>query len=246
MREGGLPFPFDEQPAQVTLKTGEPCLDVIMGLTYARQSRHWMMTSTARVPLDGDEEGVISAFFDITTRIRSRRILKLVAEANRIIITSKDENECLKQLCDMLAELGGYKLAWIGTPSSSRPDHHNVACAAGATDYLQDRATAWWEYSESGATAPLVAHKNLHIADDLAQFPWGELQRIRSTEFNLGSSILLPLDLNGSDAFLVVYDDVTFGFDEATVVGFQQIVRVIKLDLPTFDRFTRLKLRSKN
>lgn len=231
VREGGSPFPLDEQPAQMTLKTGEPCLDVVMGQTFARQSRHWLMMRTARVPLDGAEEGVISAFFDITARIRSRRILKLVAEANRIIITSKDENECLEQLCDMIVKLGGYKLAWIGTTSSARRRHYDIAFAAGATDYLQDHATSWWEYSESGATASTSTKDALYIADDLAQYPWDESQRNRASEFNLGSSLLLPLDLNGSDAILVVYDDVTFGFHQATVAGFQQIVREIKFGL---------------
>src|ERR1700731_5430144 len=219
VREGGVPFPPGEEPAQVTLRTGEPCLDVVMGVSYERHSRHWVMTSTASVPLEGGD-GVISAFFEITPRIRTRRILKLVAEGNRIVISSQNEAECLQQLCDTLVAVGGYKLAWIGAPS---PEDHSldVRFAAGATDYLLDDNRAWWQGRE-GSRRATAAHEELHIVNDLADHDWGDAQRARSLIFDLGSSILLPLDVNGKSAALIIYDDVTYGFDEVTVAGLQQ------------------------
>jgi len=37
--EDGSPFPGDEHPAMVTLRTGEPCADVIMGVDAPGRGR---------------------------------------------------------------------------------------------------------------------------------------------------------------------------------------------------------------
>ncbi len=232
-REDGSDFPYGEQPSQVTLRTGEPCFDVVMGVAYARQKRHWVMTSTAQVPLNTGEVGVISTFYDVTPRVKSRRILKLVAEANRIVITSKDEGECLAQLCEMLVGLGGYKLAWIGPASFDRSSPLDVMCAAGATEYLQGPITPWWESSEDPSNgSPGSLHTDsIQIVDDLANDTRDESERARSSQFELGSSIVIPLDSTELDAILVVFDEATFAFDETTVAGFQQIVKEIEFGL---------------
>jgi diguanylate cyclase (GGDEF)-like protein/PAS domain S-box-containing protein len=232
-REDGSSFPVDEQPAQITMDTGKPCDDVVMGVAYQRQKRHWVMTSTTKVPLNAGGSGVISAFFDVTPRIESRRILKLVAEANRIVITSKDENECLARLCEMLVGLGRYQLAWIGPASFDDEHRQHVTYAAGATDYLQGPITAWWESSDGDSDRSPTSQRTdkIQVVNDLSKHAWDESERARSSSFDLGSSIVLPLDHGGRDDIIVVYDEPTFGFDETTVAGFSQIVKEIELGL---------------
>ena len=232
-REDGSDFPYDEQPSQVTLRTGEPCFDVVMGVAYERRKRHWVITSTARVPLEDGDFGVISTFYDVTPRIKSRRILKLVAEANRIVITSKDESECLTRLCEMLVGLGGYKLAWIGPASFDAVRPLEITYAAGATEYLEGPLTPWWESSTNPSDAsPTWRHTDaVQIVDDLASHEWDESERARAKEFDLGSSIVLPLDSSESDNVIVVVDEATFAFDETTVAGFGQIVKEIEFGL---------------
>ena len=232
-REDGSDFPYDEQPSQVTLRTGEPCFDVVMGVAYARQKRQWVITSTAQVPLDNGEVGVISTFYDVTPRIKSRRILKLIAETNRIVITSKDESECLAQLCEMLVGMGGYKLAWIGPASFDSEHPLEVRHGAGATEYLQGPITPWWGSGKdlsSGSSTSLHTDA-IQIVDDLTIHEWDESERERAKQFELGSSIVLPLDPAESDTVIVVFDEATFAFDETTVAGFQQIVKEIDFGL---------------
>jgi diguanylate cyclase (GGDEF)-like protein/PAS domain S-box-containing protein len=228
LHEDGSPFPHDEEPAQVTLRTGEPCIDVVMGVKVNREMRHWVMTSTAQVELADNEKGVVSAFFDVTPRVKSRRILKLVAEANRIVITSKDEAECLSQLCDMLVDLGGYQLAWIGPAPLRIESSSDVAFSAGVTDYVQDAICPWWETGKDQTGDPTTT---IQTVNDLSLHTWDESERIRSATFNLGSSIVLPLDLQDRQAIVVVYNQATFGFDDTTVAGFRQIVKEIELGL---------------
>ncbi|MHB8378811.1 MAG: sensor domain-containing protein [Acidimicrobiales bacterium] len=232
-REDGSDFPYEEQPSQVTLRTGEPCFDVVMGVSYRRQRRRWVIASTARIALESGESGVISTFYDVTPRIKSRRILKLVAEANRIVLTSKNESECLAQLCEMLVGLGGYKLAWIGPASFDRERPLTITFAAGATKYVRDSLAPWWESSSSPSDgAPGRSRTDaVHVADDLTSDDWGAFERARAREFELGSSLVLPLDPTGFDAIIVVFDEATFAFDETTVAGFTQIVKEIEFGL---------------
>ncbi|HVA53717.1 MAG TPA: EAL domain-containing protein [Acidimicrobiales bacterium] len=232
-REDGSAFPVDEQPSQVTARTGEPCFDVVMGVAFAHKKRRWVITSTAPVPMNTGEVGVISTFYDVTPRIRSRRILKLVAEANRIVITSKDEGECLAQLCEMLVNLGGYRLAWIGPASFDRTRPIDIRHASGATDYLRGPFSPWWTSIEVHSTgSPTLSHTDsIQVADDLASHDWSESERERAHQFNLGSAIVLPLDPLALDAVIVVFDEAPFVFDETTVAGFRQIVSEIEFGL---------------
>ena len=187
-REDGSDFPYEEQPAQVTRRTGKPCFDVVMGVAYARQQRHWVITSTAQVPLSTGEVGVISTFYDVTPRIKSRRILKLVAETNRNVITSKNENECLAQLCEMLVSIGGFKLALIG-PASFDDDHTlEVSFAAGATEYLEVPLTPWWKSTKilSGSSSSTRHTDAMQVFDDLDASRVGRVQPCARTSVRHG------------------------------------------------------------
>ena len=63
----GSPFPLDEQPARVTLRTGEPCNDVIMGTDNRGRARRWLSVNTCQVVLNDGSMGVISSFIDVTS-----------------------------------------------------------------------------------------------------------------------------------------------------------------------------------
>ena len=69
VREDNTPFALDEQPAKVTLRTGEPCNDVIMGTENRGRARRWLSVNTCRVVLDDGAMGVISSFIDVTVRV---------------------------------------------------------------------------------------------------------------------------------------------------------------------------------
>jgi diguanylate cyclase (GGDEF)-like protein/PAS domain S-box-containing protein len=232
-REDGSDFPYEDQPAQVTLKTGKPCFDVVMGVAYARQKRHWVITSTAQVPLSTGEMGVISTFYDVTPRIKSRRILKLVAETNRIVITSKDEDECLAQLCEMLVGLGGFKLACIGPASFEEGQPLEMSFAAGATEYGAAQLIPWWDSTRVPSSTDRTFRRTdtMQVVDDLTSHSWDESYRARAATFNMGSSIVLPLDTAQRDVIIVVFDEAPFAFDETTVAGLQQIVKEVEFGL---------------
>jgi hypothetical protein len=138
VREDGSPFPSDERPAMYTLRTGEPCFDVIVGVDNPGMARRWLSVNTCSVTLDGGVKSVISSFVDASTRIQKNHLLKLLTEANRVVMFTSDQADSLQLLCTTIVEVGGYSLAWIGVASDDREDGIDIACAAGVTDYLYE------------------------------------------------------------------------------------------------------------
>jgi two-component system cell cycle sensor histidine kinase/response regulator CckA len=76
VREDGSPFPEDEQPAMVALRTGRPVRAVVMGIRTSRPSRtRWIEVSAVPEALpDAPPHRVYSTFDDITQRFQHGRV----------------------------------------------------------------------------------------------------------------------------------------------------------------------------
>jgi diguanylate cyclase (GGDEF)-like protein/PAS domain S-box-containing protein len=231
VRADGTAFPHDEQPANVTLRTGAPCSNVIMGTNNLRQSRRWVSVNTFLVDLEEGPPGVISSFVDITGQRRKDRSLKLLTEVNRVMMFAHDEDSCFQELCRVLVEHGDYALAWIAIISDGEDGSDeggvNVACAAGATDYLFEGNENWWGTKESGKGPPgiALATGETQVVHDLVQLGWSELFKMRAATYGLGSLACIPFNFGARGATLNVYDKNLFSFDEMTVMGLEEMVR---------------------
>lgn len=66
----GSPFPGEQHPAMVTLRTGEPVLGVLMGVRLPSGGTRWISVNTQplRDGHAGPLQGVVSSFQDITAR----------------------------------------------------------------------------------------------------------------------------------------------------------------------------------
>ena len=77
-RLDGTPVPLNEFPASVTLATGRPQREVVMGLERPDGKQVWIEISTEPVRAEGTEEihAVVATFSDITARIRTEQALR--------------------------------------------------------------------------------------------------------------------------------------------------------------------------
>jgi PAS domain S-box-containing protein len=67
VRETGEPFPPDERPAEVALRTGRPRRDVVMGVHRPDGTLVWLSVNAEPfTDADGRPAGVVSSFFDIS------------------------------------------------------------------------------------------------------------------------------------------------------------------------------------
>ena len=83
VHEDGSPWPDSEHPSLRTLATGEPCVNVVMGLRRADELR-WISITTSPVLAEGESSpvAVVIAMLDVTEQ---RRVAAALAELNEVL-----------------------------------------------------------------------------------------------------------------------------------------------------------------
>jgi len=133
---------------------------------------------------------------------RLNRALQTLSDCNQALVRAPDEATLLADVCRLLVERGGYRMAWVGyaerdETKSVRP----VARAGFETDYL-DRARITWADTENGRGPTGVAIRTgrpviaQNILTDPALGPW----RAAAAQHGYASSAALPLQ-HGDDVF---------------------------------------------
>ncbi|OKH40059.1 hypothetical protein NIES2119_03675 [[Phormidium ambiguum] IAM M-71] len=91
IKEDGSPFLGEEHPAMVTLRTGEPCVDVVMGVHKPDGSLTWISINSQPLYKSGNSlpYAVVSSFFDITERKQAEEALQKALAAAQAASISK-------------------------------------------------------------------------------------------------------------------------------------------------------------
>ena len=128
IHEDGSPFPGEDHPAMVTLRTGEK-RSQIMGVYSPRDNIHrWIKVNAVPRFLPGKNASnqVYTTFEDITTEKEAHdhikhlnRILKSLRMVNFLITGETKREILLNRICSSLTEDGGYSGIWIITDSDS-------------------------------------------------------------------------------------------------------------------------------
>jgi PAS domain S-box-containing protein len=75
---------------------------------------------------------------------RLNRALRVLSAVNQALTQTKDENELLRRVAHIFAEMGGYPLAWIAVASHDPEYSVRIAARAGkALGYLSDITVSW-------------------------------------------------------------------------------------------------------
>ena len=88
IHEDGTPFPGDQHPALVTLRTGEPCIDIVMGVHKPDGVLSWLMVNSQPMFLEGPERpsAVVCSFADITERMQAEAALRAAEQRFRTLV----------------------------------------------------------------------------------------------------------------------------------------------------------------
>ncbi|MDM8561259.1 PAS domain S-box protein [Candidatus Parabeggiatoa sp. HSG14] len=89
--EDGTPFPKEELPAQITLRTGQPCSNVVLGIKISNENLIWLSINSQPLWHDKPQKqpyAVVSTFTDITERKQMEDALALSEKRFRTIFNS--------------------------------------------------------------------------------------------------------------------------------------------------------------
>lgn len=242
VHEDGTPFSLEDQPAFVTLRSGEVVSNVTIGIDVGDQPRRWLTINTFPVH-DGERvRGELCTLLEVSARHAERQIMRLITEVNRLVRRSESEAQFLEQTVHALVTVGGFTLARfaIGHHYEHRVD---TIFAAGLTDYLYDGMVSWSDEEEIGRGPAGTALRSgeTQVANDLSAHPEFAPWRERAAAFGLASSISLPLTLGDARAVLAIYDRHPFAFDDLTVRGLEEMAREIEFGATHVRSLTQLE-----
>jgi PAS domain S-box-containing protein len=180
---------------------------------------------------DGSVLAVSAIIRDITARKQSEQMLRnttraldTLSRANEAVVRATTEDSLYHQMCQVIVEVGGYCMAWIGLAEDD-PDKtvRPVAYEGQDGDYL-DQAGITWADTERGrgptgtAIRDGVVQIGHNSADDPRMGPWREHVLKRG----FAASIAFPLR-DGSRVFgsLTIYsrDAGSFGSEEVALLS---------------------------
>ncbi|HVU35182.1 MAG TPA: PAS domain S-box protein [Opitutaceae bacterium] len=150
----------------------------------------------------GAVAGVVAAARDITARRkaelelrRTNRALRATTACNQAIVHARTESDLLRDVCRVIVEDGGYRMAWVG-----RAEHDAektivpVAMAGHESGYL-GRARFTWADNEfgRGPTGTAIRTGNPAVCRDMLVDPRFAPWRAEAQTRGYASSIVLPL-----------------------------------------------------
>ncbi len=128
-----------------------------------------------------------------------KRGLRLIRECHRALLQAADEASLLREVCRIVVELGGYRLAWVGwaeqdATKSIRPAGY-VGIEAG---YLNNLKLTWAETEPGrGPTGTAIRTGEPVIYRNTLTDPRYELWQTEARGWEYGSTLALPLCSNG-------------------------------------------------
>jgi len=134
---------------------------------------------------------------------RANRALKTFSECNQAVVRARKEPHLLHEICRIIVDIGGYRLAWVGFVRQDEAKTVQPVAQAGYEEGYLDKLNITWADTERGrgptgtairAVKPIVV-KN--ILNDPNFTPW----RAEASKRGYESAIALPL----------ISDDQAFG-----------------------------------
>ncbi|MBW4615870.1 MAG: PAS domain S-box protein [Desmonostoc vinosum HA7617-LM4] len=123
IHEDGSPFLGEQHPAMVTLRTGEPCQNVIMGVHKPQGSMAWISINTQPLVHPGEitPYAVVTSFSDITDRQQAEEEILLLQKLALEIGESSDFNSALGQVLRSICQTSNWQYgeAWIPCQQSN-------------------------------------------------------------------------------------------------------------------------------
>jgi len=194
-----------------------------------RADGHRVPVEISANAIDIDGRRLLQGIFrDMTPHVEAEQALRRLNRAllaysgcNRVLVRATDEATFLTQMCRVIVEDAGYRMAWVGLARDDpRRTVEPVAQAGTEGGYLAEIGITWADTPHGrGPTGTAIRTGEPQVAQDIhhdpAYAPWREAAAARG----YASSVALPFDTVGDHALgvLNVYAAEDHAFNEAEV-----------------------------
>jgi diguanylate cyclase (GGDEF)-like protein/PAS domain S-box-containing protein len=252
IHEDGSPFPGETHPAMATLRSGEPCYDVIMGIRTPDGTLRWISINTQPIP--GEEpsspNAVVSSFRDITDRKIAEarignlnRVYAVLSRINGLIVRVGERMELFRESCRIAVEAGQFRMAWIGIVNREADAVTPLAWDGDVRDFFEIAPLAITQTRPGGhgLAGQAVREMKAVVSNDIENDP----QRIMKKEMKdrgIASLAVLPLIVSGKViGVLALYAAEVGFFDEEEMKLLTELAGDISLALDHIEKAERLE-----
>jgi len=223
-RADGTPYPAVACPIYAAYRDGE--------VHRVNDEVFWRMDGT-QFPVEyistpirddqGELSGAVVRFTDISERkateqtlARAARALKTLSKANLLLVNATDEEQLLQDVCRIIVEIGGYRMAWIGYADDNPEKTITPKTWAGENQgYLAQLNLSWDETERGqGPTGRAIRSGEVQVVRDITDPTislWLELVKAHG----YASVLSIPLSVAGRViGALGIYSAETDAFDE--------------------------------
>ncbi len=183
-----------------------------------------LISATTRLDEEGAVIGYQGIIRDITERKRaekeirnSNRMLQMLSECNQALIRSKNENALLNEICRIIIDAGGYRLAWVGYADKGEKKRVIPMAQSGfEKGYLETLDIIWADAERGrGPTGTAIRTGVPSVAHDIHNDPQFKPWRAQAEKRGYSSSAAIPLvfDMQPIGA-LNIYSSVKDAFDK--------------------------------
>ncbi|MBW4556013.1 MAG: response regulator [Trichormus sp. ATA11-4-KO1] len=142
----------------------------------------------------------ITQYQEIEAEIRRvNRTLQTLSNCNQVIIRATNENDLLEKICQILVEVGGYQLAWVGFAEHDPAKNIRPVAQAGYEDgYLPSLNLTWLDTVHGqGPTGTAIRTGQISIIQNILTDSNYEIWRCQAKKRGYAASIALPLMAHG-------------------------------------------------
>jgi PAS domain S-box-containing protein len=154
-------------------------------------------------------------------RIRNlNRMLQAISQANEALVRAANESDLMQQVCQILVEVGGYRMAWIGLAEQDETRLVKPAAVAGFNEGYLDSLDITWADTERGRgpTGTAIRTAQPVLVRDIQTDPSFEPWRKAALARGYASSIALPLLFHGQTfGAVIVYASQPQAFNDEEV-----------------------------
>ncbi|MFA7619726.1 MAG: PAS domain S-box protein [Thiohalomonadaceae bacterium] len=158
---------------------------------------------------------------------RLNRALRTLSRGNETLVRARSEEQLLRDVCRVLVEVGGYRLAWVGYPQQDATCTVKPVASAGAAAGYLDRVRVSWGESDpagNGPTGIAIRTGEPCIVRDVAAGADAASWREQAARHGFASVIALPLRSAGTLLGALTIDAAeAAAFDEAEVALLREL-----------------------
>ncbi|MDD5222425.1 MAG: PAS domain S-box protein [bacterium] len=181
----------------------------------------------------GRVSGVFAAARDITERKAAQlrleqvnRALRMLSDCNQALVRATSEEDLLREVCRILVETGGYKMAWVGFALSDQEKTIKPVATAGMEDGYLEKAKITWADSERGGgpTGACFRTGRTCVTQDIIANPEMAPWRADALARGYRSSAALPLLADGrAIAVLNIYASDPDAFHDEEILRLEEM-----------------------